>query len=184
MTNQYHKLFTPASPYLGRKQATVFDIREANKKATALKKDDWEGAIACLYEARTLASLTGEVDTFDNMLRLPVFLQQAGYFEAANHEFQVLLAGIEAYVGKELVGLKPEAAQKAFLTHLYLVKLFDKARMVFARQAKQQPKAPEYELARADLMAKSAKCAELHKQHDEKRATASTQIEDYWLNKR
>lgn len=107
------------------------EIRELNKQATQLKKNDINEAIICLRKANTLLSKT-RGHTIATWLRLPLFLQQAGYFEEAMQEFDKLLTETKARNTKEFSHCTVnaiEASIYADYAHIY-----DKMRLACKRQ--------------------------------------------------
>ena len=91
-----------------------------HRKATEFKDArQWEEAIACLRKAKALAGPDG--CTVQKLCRLPLFLQQAGHFEALA-EFQELLDNAEAANQKEFEHQRKNVREK-FL-HLRLSEIY------------------------------------------------------------
>lgn len=67
-------------------------------------------------------------------LRLPLFLQQAGHFEAAKYEFIYLLEQMDNFVALEVAGRQNLRQQKSFVKNHNLELLFDKACLIFQRK--------------------------------------------------
>ena len=66
------------------------DIAELNRQATTYKdKKNSDSALSCLYRAREVALRQSEAQTVAQLLRLPLFLQQAGYFEGPNMSWYI-----------------------------------------------------------------------------------------------
>jgi tetratricopeptide (TPR) repeat protein len=67
-------------------------IAALHREATTHKGSSWDAAIACLKQAATLMRKRKGGYTINRWLRLPLFLQQAGYFDEAMREFEKLLS--------------------------------------------------------------------------------------------
>lgn len=111
--------------------ANSLAISDLNKQATQLKKTDIDQAIVCLRKANAL--LGGDtIYPIATWLRLPLFLQQAGYFDEAMQEFETLLAEARARRTKECSHCtlnSIEAGINADYAHIY-----DKMRLACKRQ--------------------------------------------------
>lgn len=82
------KRTTPVQPTASAEE----QIAALHKQATELKSmKAWDSAIKCLEEANTLLPKVSISYPIKHFLRLPLFLQQGGYFEASMKEFQRLL---------------------------------------------------------------------------------------------
>lgn len=116
-------------------------IATLSREATTHKDVNWNVGVTCLQEA---AHLMRNSDYYDmsKMLRLPVFLQQAGRFEEAMEEFERLLADAKPIAQKEMANTNLPTAAKRH-THLYYLQIYDKMRTVCKRQ-KLKDKAEEY----------------------------------------
>ena len=99
-----------------------------------------------------------ELQDFPQRLRLPLFLQQAGHFEAAKYEFIYLLEQMDNFVALEVAGRQNLRQQKSFVKNHNLELLFDKACLIFQR---------EKDLERAE------RCRKLSEQYKEKRIAAN-----------
>lgn len=155
-------LFDPNVPYHTSNQIQIDsnDIAELNREATRYKTEkNWEYALACLFKAKELTK--GQYCDILQRLRLPLFLQQAGRFEAAKYELAYLLQNTDRFVALEAEGRQNLRLQKIFLKNLYLERLFDKARLIFQREKQNES---------------MGKCAELSKQYAEKRVEANEKL--------
>ena len=158
------KLFEPNVPY--HTQSAVYisssDIAELHREATRYKTEkDWASALACLFKAKDLTH-----DRYEEMsrrLRLPLFLQQAGYFEAAKHELAYLLENIDNFVAIQVEGQQNLRQRKAFFKTAYLTEFFDKARLIFQREK---------------ITDKAKKCEMLFEQYTKKREAAFAALQE------
>lgn len=149
-------LFKPNQPYTPKVSVDITDIAELNRRATAAKGNDWDTALVCLFRAKEL--MENQYQDFPQRLRLPLFLQQAGFFDAAKHELQYLWEHTDHFISLEASGRQNLRLQKAFLKNLYLERLFDKARLIYQRE-KQTDQA--------------AQCQALSEQYQSKRLEAN-----------
>lgn len=118
------------------------ELIRLNREATNAKKiKDWDRAIECL---RLAVARTGSVSS----LRLALFLQQAGRFDEAMMEFEMLLQDTKPRVEKELAHAGPYARRSAVASNL--MRIYDKMRLACQRQ-----KLPEL----------AAQYGKLHDQH-------------------
>ena len=71
------------------KQIKINDYDELQKLATSYKGDNWPLCLTCLFKAKPFLYMKGSAPLLQQMTRLPIFLQQAGLFEALylNHLF-------------------------------------------------------------------------------------------------
>ncbi|KGQ31921.1 hypothetical protein [Gallibacterium anatis] len=143
------KIFTSDTQYIpdeiNLKKASSNDYWELHRMATAFKDNkDWEGALACLKVAKYLSVTIGGSITTQSLLRLPLFLQQAGKFEEAKFELQDLYESAEAIAKQQSIGITHNQAlfQQKFKA-LFLEYLFDKARLIYKRQ-KLLPQSEEF----------------------------------------
>ena len=154
------KLFEPNQPYQPPTDAPYIhsaDIAELYRDATRYKDEgNWLAALACLFKAKQLTEK--ELQDFPQRLRLPLFLQQAGHFEAAKYEFIYLLEQMDNFVALEVAGRLNLRQQKSFVKNHNLELLFDKACLIFQR---------EKDLERAE------RCRKLSEQYKEKRIAAN-----------
>lgn len=156
---KHTKLFEPNQPYPADKISPVYstDIAELNREATRHKDEkNWPAALSCLFKAKELTA--NEYQDVQQRLRLPLFLQQAGFFDAAKHELQYLWEHTDHFISLEASGRQNLRLQKAFLKNLYLERLFDKARLIYQRE-KQTDQA--------------AQCQALSEQYQSKRLEAN-----------
>lgn len=133
--SKHTKLFEPNQPYPSDKIFPVYstDIAELNREATRHKNEkNWPAALSCLFKAKELTA--NDHQDVQQRLRLPLFLQQAGFFEAAKHELQYLLEHTDHFISLEASGRQNLRLQKVFLKNLYLERLFDKARLIYQRE--------------------------------------------------
>jgi hypothetical protein len=106
-------------------------IAVLHREATRLKGVDWDGAIHALSEAAVLMrERTGY--PAERRTRLPLFLQQAGRYEEAIHEFERLLMEAEIRVPREFAHQGP-LCQKRFV-HVEKSYIYDKMRLAAERQ--------------------------------------------------
>lgn len=139
-TNAFTALFEPMAPYQ-RKPELLTDeelgmgVWDLYRQATVHKNaKEWDKAIECLYEARAIDGTANEWLVLTNLLRLPLFLQQAGYFEAANFEFNHILSTLGMLINREIKTADNPGLSYQWLQHLYLGQIFDKARVAYKRQ--------------------------------------------------
>lgn len=161
------KLFEPNRPYYPKVSMDITDVAELNRQATAFKGKDWDSALACLMKAKEL--MDDQYQDFPQRLRLPLFLQQAGEFDAAKYEFAYLLDNIDRYVELEITGRQDKKLQRAFLKNLCLERLFDKARVMFKREK---------------LKDEEEQCRLLSEQYQEKRLKARVALDEAMKNRR
>ncbi|MDK4685420.1 hypothetical protein QDY72_09660 [Kingella negevensis] len=102
--------------------------------ATQFKKTQWDLAIECLFRAKEIDGQNGEWQSIHNYLRLPLFLQQAGFFESSKFEFIQLINQLGEIVEREAKYHNQKALYKKWLNHLYLSLVFDKIRLSFKRE--------------------------------------------------
>jgi hypothetical protein len=109
-------------------------ISQLHKKATALKKTDIHHAIECLREANNIIEQSGSAKEIEPLLRLPLFLQQAGLFDDAVEEFNLLLHDAE----KDAVLCIPENNRTEntlkSAIHFRHWAIYDKMRIAYKRQ--------------------------------------------------
>lgn len=155
-------LFEPNTPYQATRNTQVGsnDIAELHREATRYKTEkNWEYALVHLFKAKELTE--NQYYDFSQRLRLPLFLQQAGQFEAAKYELAYLLNHIDHFVALEIAGRQNIQLQKAFITNYCLEQFFDKARLIFQREKQNE---------------KMEKCAKLTEQYKEKRIIANEKL--------
>lgn len=104
------------------------------RQATQLKTEKrWDEAVECLMQQRALAAELNVVMGTANLLRLPLYLQQAGQFEDAQAEFERLLASAESEVDGWLSpNVSPASRALAIARERQLIA--DKARLASKRQ--------------------------------------------------
>lgn len=162
---RHAKLFEPNTPYQPPADAPYIsdtDVAALNREATRYKDEgDWTAALACLFQAKRLTE--NEIQHFPQRLRLPLFLQQAGHFEAAKYEFLYLLEHMDDFVALDVAGMQDLRLKKSFVKNHCLERLFDKARLVFER---------EKQIGQAE------KCRALSAQYQEKRIQARESLDE------
>lgn len=114
------------------------DIYALQKLATQYKKDgDLAGALACLYEVRNTLEDFDDPQYFSVTLRLALYLQSAGKFEAAKFELQSLIDEIddivELKVGHHSEDKDYEEYYKSTKSYL-LSEILDTARKIYKRE--------------------------------------------------
>lgn len=128
-------LLQPNQAYTQITQIRGKDIAMLNRRATAYKdQGNWASALACLYRAREVALNRGIPQTIAQLLRLPLFLQQAGFFGAAKYELQYLLENMAEFIALETKGLNFMELQTAFHKEIYLEAICNKAALIFKRE--------------------------------------------------
>lgn len=108
------------------------EIATLHREATALKGNDWTQAVALLQKAAALEAQHDRFADADRMVRLPIFLQQAGRFDEAMAEFSRLIERVQAYVQKTF-GHTSELIRSASLHHQYGI-IYDKMRLACKRE--------------------------------------------------
>lgn len=118
-------------------------LSELGRRATQHKRDkNWTAAIECLAMQRTRAQHLDVRLSVDTLLRLPLFLQQAGRFDDAMAEFERLLDQVEDLTTWDL-GEKTTPARQAYWAAIGRGKIYDKIR-VAAKREKHQDLVDEY----------------------------------------
>lgn len=138
-----------AAARIDKSQAEA-EVSRLHREATAYKGQDWTRAILALQAAATLDREHQCWSDATRMVRLPVFLQQAGHYEAAMVEFERLLQRVPGYADAQLE-LKPRLDRQLCLHRQYEI-IYDKMRLACKRQ--QLP----------DLAAQYAADAQQHRQ--------------------
>lgn len=120
-------------------QPEDIQISELNKLATRAKEQgDWDSAIRYLVEAQTLM-LNNPSTEFVQLLRLPMFMQQGGYYQDAMIEFIRVQSCIDNFVQLSVSDTWPDYVQKAkgdYMAGLCMEKLYDKMRLSAKRAKK------------------------------------------------
>ena len=117
-------------------------VSELHRQATIYKNDaNWDKAIACLREAEKLKCGVETIYPIKHALRLPLFLQQGGYFNEAMAEFQKLLDGTEDRVLSWLP--KRNISSKTMLIHADLMNIYQ-SMSTSCKREKLQALADEY----------------------------------------
>ncbi|MDH3000164.1 hypothetical protein A1D23_08175 [Chelonobacter oris] len=80
----------------------INDYYDLQRKATEFKGNNWVLSLACLSKAKREAEDSDIVLTNQNLLRLPLFLQQAGKFEEAKTELQYLFDSADEYASSQV----------------------------------------------------------------------------------
>ncbi|EHN6227648.1 hypothetical protein KJE99_003761 [Salmonella enterica] len=103
------------------------------KKATELKSiDDMYGAIECLKRFKQITDEAEDGHTIQSYLRLPLYMQQAGFFDDAMREFRYLLDNNEGVINKTF-SHQPKSIRR-MLGHARLFSIYDKMRLACERQ--------------------------------------------------
>lgn len=111
-----------------------WEIASLNRQATAFKEEkQWHQALLCLYQARRVADKNREPVMIATLLRLPLFLQQAGYLEAAKYEISYLLKNMDKFIKREIKGLDCPELQLIFYREVYCEQIYSKASLIFKR---------------------------------------------------
>lgn len=120
--SQFNDLFTVTVHV----KPTDEELMRLNREATAAKKaKDWPRAVECL---RLAIARTGETSS----LRLALFLQQAGRFDEAMAEFNLLLSDVKPRIGRELAHAGPYARRSSVACDL--MRIYDKIRLACQRE--------------------------------------------------
>lgn len=139
-----------------------WDIAKLNRQATAFKTEKkWQDALLCLYQVRAVADKSREPVMIATLLRLPLFLQQAGYFEAAKYELSYLLKNMDKFIKREIKGLLCPDKQLVFYREIYFENIYEKAALIFKREKDKET---------ANYF------ADLANQHKEKRIIANQEL--------
>lgn len=109
------------------------ELRRLNREATEAKKiKDWERAVVCLQLARERMRDSTCSHTLESWLRLPIFLQQAGRFDEAMAEFNLLIQDTKPRIDRELAHALPYA--RRFSIASSLMRIYDKMRLACQRE--------------------------------------------------
>ena len=100
----------------------------------AATEKKWQDALLCLYQVRAVADKSREPVMIATLLRLPLFLQQAGYFEAAKYELSYLLKNMDKFIKREIKGLLCPDKQLVFYREIYFENIYEKAALIFKRE--------------------------------------------------
>ncbi len=150
-------------------------IADLNRKATRHKAaGNLDSAIACLRQAKEIAAAHRIPRAIEPALRLPLFLQQGGYFDAAMIEFEHLLTQAEAIAAFGLEHLPP-FFRIGNAQHVRSL-IYDKMRVACKRE-KRTVEAGQYEAARdtcREEFERYQKMMDLHRQRERKNHAAKT----------
>lgn len=139
-----------------------WDIAYLNRQATVFKdRKEWHQALLCLYQVRAVADKNREPVMVATLLRLPLFLQQAGYFEAAKYELSYLLKNMDKFIKREIKGLLCPDKQLVFHREIYFENIYTKAALIFKREKDKET---------------ASYFANLANQHKEKRIIANQEL--------
>ncbi|MDP2430505.1 MAG: hypothetical protein Q8O33_00565 [Pseudomonadota bacterium] len=109
------------------------EVADLNREATRHKQaKDWDAAIACLQRAQALMRTHQLSNTVEIWLRLPLFLQQAGYFEESMAEFNALLSDAKPLIARDYAHATANVRRSLLSTHL--ARIHDKMRVACKRQ--------------------------------------------------
>ena len=151
------------------------EIAELNCEATRHKAaGNLEAAIACLRQAKEIAAAHRIPRAVEPALRLPLFLQQGGYFDAAMVEFEHLLTQAETIAALGLEHLPP-FFRLGYAQHVRGL-IYDKMRVACKRE-KRTVEAVRYEAARdtcREEFERYQKMMDLHRQRERKNHAAKT----------
>jgi tetratricopeptide (TPR) repeat protein len=103
-------------------------------KAATQKKNqgDMDGAVSCLKEAYSLLDESKIYQSIETLLRLPVYLQQAGRYSESVVEFEKLLANLPARIVKKFSHLSTHLQNAHAATERESI--FDKMRLSAQRE--------------------------------------------------
>ncbi|MBN6060439.1 hypothetical protein [Aggregatibacter actinomycetemcomitans] len=112
------------------------DAYELQRLAIQYKDNkDWDMALACLFKSNMIRQRNKENIMDTDLLRLPLFLEQAGKFEEAKNELQRVFEYLDENI-QQLI--HPTHHYKALLIKKFkaisVEYLFDKARLIYKRQ--------------------------------------------------
>lgn len=143
------------------------DSYALQRLATQYKHDgNWDLALACLFKSDVIRRKNKENIMNSDLLRLPLFLQQADRFEEAKRELQRIFEYLDENT-KLLI--HPSHHYKALLIKKFNAisaeYLFDKARLIYKRQG---------------LIDKSDEFAELSKQYGAESELYSNKLDRFW----
>lgn len=167
--SKHTKFFEPNQPYPTSLILPVHstDIAELHREATRHKNEkNWSAALSCLFKAKDLTA--NEYQNILQRLRLPIFLQQAGFFEAAKHELQYLLNQADHFIALMPGDRENPRLEKTFLKNLYLKHLFDKARLIYKRE-KQIDQATQFQELSEQYQTKGLEAGEALRQAQKKK---------------
>lgn len=104
------------------------------REATEFKQNKrWPEAVDCLVRQRAIAQDCSQGLDMPTLLRLPLFLQQAGRFEEALAEFERLAKDAEALVASWISPSSSEAT-RALMIAIDRQRVYDKARVACKRE--------------------------------------------------
>lgn len=125
-------IYTPSKDEL-KQIHNIDDYAELQRRATAFKKDNINLSLACLYKAKQVGDIGFPM--LQNILRLPLFLQQAGKFEEAKSELQSIFNNADEYANNMVENYSGNKKLYSQYTKAnYLEYLFDKARLIYKRE--------------------------------------------------
>lgn len=103
-----------SQPFVTSRSLTLDEERARTLliEATDYKGKDWDRSIACLREAYALMAKSPVVHPTATYCRLPLYLQQAGRFDASLIEFEKLLSGAGPLVDVSFVLDKMQLASE------------------------------------------------------------------------
>ena len=129
-------------------------IAELNRTATCYKDEkEWDRAIACLREAAALTPESELSYPAEHYTRLPLFLQQGGYFDEAMREFELLIASTPSIIAKDYAHQNKTA--RSMIEHSFYYTIYDKMRVACKRQ-KLPDEAAKYETLHVEHKGKHA----------------------------
>lgn len=137
------------------------ETAELSREATKLKNaGDMDGAVQALKKVKYRTGTAG--------VRLPLFLQQAGRFDEAMTEFNILLSEVDAQYAKDF-SHQPEFIQRGQALHAKAT-IYDKLRLACKRQ-KLYDEATKYQILRDDLREKFEAYNEVADKYQKNKAT-------------
>lgn len=106
------------------------EFTRLSREATEAKKaNDWDRAIDCLRQIKERVLANGD---FPSCTRLPLFLQQAGRFDEAMEEFNLLIHQTKPRIDREFSHALPYARRSVVASSL--MRIYDKMRLACQRE--------------------------------------------------
>lgn len=152
------------------------EIAELNRAATRHKSSgDWQAAITCLRRAREIELAHGIARDVETALRLPMFLQQGGHFDAAMVEFERLLSEADVIAAYGLEH-QPDFFRVGH-AHRVRAMIYDKMRLA-CKRAKRGDLADKYAVLwekHGDEFDRYRRMMDLHRARESKKRDAKLQ---------
>ncbi|MFA7269845.1 MAG: hypothetical protein WC073_10915 [Sterolibacterium sp.] len=106
------------------------EFMRLSREATEAKKaKDWGRAIDCLRQIKDRVLASGD---FPSCMRLPLFLQQAGRFDEAMAEFNLLIQQTKPRIDREFAHALPSVRRSVVASTR--MRIYDKMRLACQRQ--------------------------------------------------